>query len=106
MTVRRKCLVCGNYLDTLFDEAKPNVKTCSNKCRQKLYRDRKRHLKNDIASRSDEYGEHELDEARLTRIRSFVKCCMRGLNPYQLPPYKGPGGLHASPKPSVFGIDT
>ena len=103
---RRTCLVCGNYLDTLFDLARPNVVTCSNKCRQKRYRDRKRNEEVGPRISNQDMDDHELEEARLKRVRCFVADCIRGLNPYQIVPNKGPGGLHASPKPSVFGIDT
>ena len=106
MSEKRRCCVCGNYLDTLFERAKRNVKTCSNKCRQKRYRDRKKHPGGDARSDSQDFRSHEVDQARLTRIRCFVEACARGLNPYQISPNKGPGGLHASPKPSFLGIDT
>ena len=102
----RTCLVCGRLLDTLFEKARPNVVTCSNKCRQKRYRERKRFEKEDKAKRDRDFQEHDLDEARLKRVRSFVDDCKRGLNPYQLSPNKGPRGLHASPNPSVTSFDT
>ena len=103
---RRACVVCGANLDTLFEKARPNVVTCSNKCRQKRYRERKRELESDEETIKQDYVFHSIDEARLNRIRSFVSDCKRGLNPYQVRPNKGPGGLHASPNPSVTGFDT
>ena len=103
---RRHCVVCGNYLDTLFEQARPNAFTCSNKCRQKRYRDRKRNAIESVDLRSNDHQDHELDEARIKRIRCFVADCLRGLNPYQVRSNKGPRGLHASPNPSVCGIDT
>lgn len=103
---KRKCAVCGCYLDTLFEKARPNVKTCSNKCRQKLYRDKNRDSKIDAAVPKQAFQSHELDEARIKRVRCFIADCVRGLNPYQLPSNKGPRGLHASPNPRVIGIDT
>ena len=106
MNEKRKCLVCSNFLDTLFEKAGPNVVTCSNKCRQKRYRDRERYAEIGVTVFSQAFEEHDLDESRLRRIRCFVDDCLRGLNPYQLRPNKGPGGLHASPNPCVIGIDT
>ena len=106
MSEKRKCCVCGSFLDTLFERAKQNVKTCSNKCRQKRYRDRKKHPGGDARSQEFDHDSHELDEARLRRIRCFVEGCERGLNVYQVTSNKGPGGLHASPKPMFLGIDT
>ena len=103
---RRSCVVCGASLDTLFEKARPNVVTCSNKCGQKRYRDRKRNANDSVKLRGQDFLDHEIDEARVKRIRCFVNDCLRGLNPYQVRPNKGPGGLHASPNPSVCGIDT
>ena len=103
---KRKCLVCGRYLDTLFEKARPNVKTCSNRCRQKRYRDRKRNEQNGVADSESSFQSHEIDEARLKRVRCFVKDCLAGFNPYQIYANKGPRGLHASPNPRVTGIDT
>lgn len=106
MNKARTCEVCGARLDTLFEKARPNVKTCSNKCRQKRYRDRKRNAINGVTDSAKEFQEHDLDEARLKRIQCFVNDCIAGLNPYQLGSNKGPRGLHASPNPRVIGIDT
>ena len=106
MTKSRTCEVCGARLDTLFEKARPNVKTCSNKCRQKHYRDRKRNSESRVTENENDLQEHNLDEARLLRIRCFVNDCLAGLNPYQLGPNKGPRGLHATPNPRVIGIDT
>lgn len=106
MVKKRTCIVCGNYLDTLFEKARKNVITCSNKCRQKRYRERKRNAENGVTDSDQAFQEHDLDESRLRRIRCFVDDCLRGLNPYQLSSNKGPRGLHASPNPSVTGIDT
>ena len=106
MNEKRKCVVCGSYLDTLFEKARSNVKTCSNKCRQKHYRDRKRSLESGVVDPSQDFQKFVLDDARILRIRCFIKDCLRGLNPYQLPPNKGPRGLHATPNPRVSGIDT
>lgn len=106
MKDRRTCSVCGNYLDTLFETAKSNVKTCSNKCRQKRYRDRKRILERDSVQENKDLESHEIDQARLTRIQCFVADCLNSLNPYQVRTNKGAGGLHASPNPSVIGLDT
>ena len=103
---KRKCLVCGNFLDTLFEKARSNVKTCSNKCRQKYYRDRKRNADYGVTDPSQDFQKHVLDEARIVRTRCFVRDCEKGLNPYQLRSNYGPGGLHASPNPRVLGIDT
>ena len=103
---KRTCEVCGNYLDTLISKARPNVKTCSNKCRQKRYRDRKRNVEKSVTDPSQDFQKFVLDEARMLRIRCFVSDCMRGLNPYQLSTNKGPRGLHASPNPRVTGFDT
>ena len=102
----RVCLVCGNRLDTLFESARPNVVTCSNKCRQKRYRDRKRNVRSNAEITNDDLTGRQIDDARIKRIRCFVADCVRGLNPYQVRTNKGPGGLHASPNPSVCGIDT
>ena len=102
----RKCIVCRRLLDTLFEKARPNVKTCSNKCRQKHYRDRKRNAESGVTVSDEAFQQHDVDEARLLRIRCFLADCLAGLNPYQLAPYKGPRGLHASPNPRVTGIDT
>ena len=106
MSSKRHCAVCGNPLDTLFERAKRNVKTCSNKCRQKRYRDRKRHPGGEARSNEIDCVSHELDEARIRRVRCFVEGCERGLNVHQVTSNKGPGGLHASPNPSFFGNDT
>lgn len=102
----RTCEVCGNFLDTLFEKARPNVRTCSNKCRQKRYRNRKRNTINGVTDSAKAFQEHDIDEARLKRIQCFVNDCIAGLNPYQLGSNKGPRGLHASPNPRVIGIDT
>ena len=102
----RSCTVCGNRLDTLFESARPNVVTCSNKCRQKRYRDRKRNVRPTAEITSDDLTGRQVDDARIRRIRCFVADCVRGLNPYQVRSNKGPGGLHASPNPTVCGIDT
>lgn len=102
----RTCEVCGNRLDTLFEKARPNVRTCSNKCRQKRYRDRKRNASNGVTLSDQAYAEHKIDQARLLRIRCFVNDCLDGLNPYQIGPNKGPRGLHATPNPRLSGIDT
>ena len=102
----RTCEVCGNRLDTLFEKARPNVRTCSNKCRQKRYRDRKRNAINGVTDSAKAFEEHDIDEARLKRIQCFVNDCLAGLNPYQLGSNKGPRGLHASPNPRFIGIDT
>ena len=102
----RSCTVCGQRLDTLFESARSNVVTCSNKCRQKRYRDRKRNVRPTAEITSDDLNGREIDDARIKRIRCFVADCLRGLNPYQVRPNKGPGGLHASPNPTVCGNDT
>ena len=102
----RSCVVCGNRLDTLFDAARPNVVTCSNRCRQKRYRDRKRDVRSRSEISNQDLTAKQIDDARIKRIRCFVADCIGGLNPYQVRTNKGPGGLHASPNPSVCGIDT
>ena len=106
MSEKRKCCVCSNYLDTLFEQARPNVLICSNKCRQKRYRDRKRNAEYGVTESEKEFASHEIDEARLRRIKCFVDDCVRGLNPYQVPRIKSARGLHATPNPCVIGIDT
>lgn len=106
MSSQRNCLVCGRSLDTLFERAKRNVKTCSNKCRQKRYRDRKRHPGGDARSNENDLRSHEADQGRARRVQAFSDDCLKGLNPFQKRSNKGPGGLHASPNSAYLGIDT
>ena len=61
----RVCVVCGMNLDTLFEKARPNVVTCSNKCRQKRYRERKSQEVKSSVDVDNAFQQFSLDEARL-----------------------------------------
>lgn len=91
------CVVCGQNLDGLFWKASDHAKYCSNRCRQKAYRERCKLARTTVTAQDERYAS-EVDENALTeREKALVSDIQQNASNGRKE-FRGPGGLHRSPK--------
>ena len=99
------CVVCGQNLDGLFWKASDHAKYCSNRCRQKAYRERCKLARATVTAQDERYTVKVVEDARKMREQALVRDIQENATRGRKPK-RGPGGLHRSPKTTFSGHDT